>query len=140
MLINFNRENMEKLDGNGKVVRKGIVGFALFLTLTLLLTGCNKSMFDSKYGFDQALIFGDDSAIILDVKNWKDYSGEQIQLVTNDNFVLLTSSFDTNCIYGDSTSYSSNSMALNGVESDEVYRLTDEEVDAVYNKNILDTK
>ena len=140
MLINFNRENMEKLDGNGKVARKGIVGFALFLTLTLLLTGCNKSMFDSKYGFDQALIFGDDSAIILDVKNWKDYSGEQIQLVTNDNFVLLTSSFDTNCIYGDSTSYSSNSMALNGVESDEVYRLTDEEVDAVYNKNILDTK
>ena len=140
MLINFNRENMEKLDGNCKVARKGIVGFALFLTLTLLLTGCNKSMFDSKYGFDQALIFGDDSAIVLDVKNWKDYSGEQIQLVTNDNFVLLTSSFDTNCIYGDSTSYSSNSMALNGVESDEVYRLTDEEVDAVYNKNILDTK
>ncbi len=140
MLINFNRENMEKLDGKGKVIRKGIVGFALFLTLTLLLTGCNKSMFDSKYGFDQALIFGDDSAIILDVKNWKDYSGEQIQLVTNDNFILLTSSFDTNCIYGDSTSYSSNTMALNGVSSDEVYRLTDEEVDAIYNKNILDTK
>lgn len=139
MLINFNRENIEKLDGKGKV-NKGVLGVTLLLTLTLLLTGCNKSMFDSKYGFDQALIFGDDSAIILDVKNWKDYSGEQIQLVTNDNFVLLTSSFDTNCIYGDSTNYSSNTMALNGVVSDEVYRLTNEEVDAIYNKNILDTK
>ena len=142
MVINFNRENIEKLGGRGKLTRKGLTGVALslMLILTLLLSGCNRSMFDTKYGFDQALIFGDDSAIILDVKNWKDYSGEQIQLVTNDNFVLLTSSFDTNCIYGDSTSYSSDTLALNGVSSDEVYRLTDEEVDAVYNKNILDTK
>lgn len=138
MLINFNRKNIEKLDGRGKV-NKSVLGCSLLLSLSLLLSGCNKSMFDSKYGFDQALIFGDDSAIVLDVKNWKDYSGEQIQLVTNDNFILLTSSFDTNCIYGDSTSYSTNDIALNGVVSDEVYRLTDTEVDAIYNKNILDT-
>ena len=95
MLINFNRENREKLGSNGKVARKGVVGFALFLTLTLLLTGCNKSMFDSKYGFDQALIFGDDFAIILDVKNWKDYSGEQIQIKIVGGPTMVTAAYDT---------------------------------------------
>ncbi len=138
MVVNFNRDNIEKLNGKGKVIKSALLGGLLFCTL--FLAGCNRTVFDTKYGFDKALIFGDDSAIVLEVKQWKDYSGEQIQLTTDDNFVLLTSSFDTNCFYGESISYSIDDIALNGTSSEEVYYLNNDEAGApIYNKDILDT-
>ena len=99
MLVNFNSEKVKKLNNNINLSKKAILSGTL--SISLLLSGCNKTVFDTKYGFNKSLIFGDDSAIVLDVKQWKDYSGEQLQLITNDNFALLTSSFDTNCFYGD---------------------------------------
>ncbi len=138
MVVNFNRDNIEKLNGKGKVIKSALLGGLLFCTL--FLAGCNRTVFDTKYGFDKALIFGDDSAIVLEVKQWKDYSGEQIQLTTDDNFVLLTSSFDTNCFYGESISYSIDDIALNGTSSEEVYYLNNDEAGApIYYKDILDT-
>ena len=138
MIVNFNKKNVEKLNGKGKVIRSGLI--AGILSFSLLLSGCNKTMFDTKYGFDKALIYGDDSAIVLDVKDWKDYSGEQLQLTTNDNFVLLTSAFDTNCFYGDSSKYSVDEIAENATTLDEVYHLTkDDNGNAIFNKDILDT-
>ena len=68
MIVNFNKKNVEKLNGKGKVIRSGLI--AGILSFSLLLSGCNKTMFDTKYGFDKALIYGDDSAIVLDVKDW----------------------------------------------------------------------
>ena len=73
MIVNFNRENIEKLEGKCKVTgRKLLAGI---LCVSFLLSGCNRTMFDTKYGFDKALIFCDDSSIVLDVKQLKDYSG-----------------------------------------------------------------
>lgn len=138
MIINFNKKNIEKLNNKGKVVRTSLA--CVLLGLSLVLSGCNKTMFDTKYGFDKALIYGDDSAIVLDVREWKDYSGEQLQLTTNDNFVLLTSSFDTNCFYGDSSNYSIFDVAENATTNDEVYRLTkDDKGNVIFNKDLLDT-
>ena len=138
MIINFNQENIEKLDGKGKVSKP--VFLAGVLCFSMLLSGCNRTIFDTKYGFNKALIMGDDSAIVLDVKDWKDYSGEQLQLTTNDNFVLLTSSFDTNCFYGNSNTYSVEEIASSCTTDDEFYHLTKDEVgNVIYNKDILDT-
>ena len=89
---------------NGKKNNKG--SFITMLCLSMVLnSGCNRTAFDTKYGFDKAVVNGKDSSIVLDVNQWKDYSGEQIQLTTSDNFVLLTSRFDTSCFYGDSEIY-----------------------------------
>ena len=138
MKINFNSKMFKNNNGNFKVVKA--TALAGILSLSLLLTGCNRSVFDTKYGFDEALIFGDDSAIVLDVNKWKDYSGEQIQLTTSDNFVLLTSAFDTYCFYGDSKDKSSDDIAMGGTVSDEVYIMTkDDDGNVIYNKDILDT-
>lgn len=41
---------------------------------------------------------GDDAAIILDVKEWKDYSGEQLQINFNDNSGILTSFVNTTLV------------------------------------------
>ena len=96
MIINFDKNNIDKLKGKGKVIKAGLIAGAL--GLSLLLSGCNRTVFDTKYGFDKAFISGEDSSIVLDVREWKDYSGEQLQLTTNDNFVLLTSAFKTSKI------------------------------------------
>ena len=141
MLINFNRRNMEKLNSKGKLQRKGVMAGTLALGLSVLLSGCNKTIFDTKYGFDKALVLGDDAAIILDVEQWKDYQGEQIQLITNNNFVLLTSSFDTNCFYGNSNEYSIEEVALGATESDEISYLTEsDDKTTIFNKDLFDTK
>ena len=114
---------------------------ALGILSTSLLTGCNRTMFDTKYGFNQALILGDDSAVVLDVSQWKDYSGEQLQLITDNNFVLLTSSFDTNCFYGDSNQYSIDDIGLSAIsDSNNIYYLTDTENDSKFNKDLFDTQ
>lgn len=113
--------------------------FITMLCLSMVLnSGCNRTAFDTKYGFDKAVINGKDSSVVLDVNQWKDYSGEQIQLTTTDNFVLLTSSFDTNCFYGNSNDYS----AFNVIENagNEIYHLTlDENGVPIYNKDFIDT-
>ena len=138
MIINFDKNNIDKLKGKGKVIKAGLIAGAL--GLSLLLSGCNRTVFDTKYGFDKAFISGEDSSIVLDVREWKDYSGEQLQLTTNDNFVLLTSAFDTNCLYGDSSTYSVDEIAKNSTTSDEVYHLTkDNSGKVIFNKDILDT-
>ena len=138
MTIKSNKDSIKKLNNNYKLTKTAI--FTGVLTTTLLLTGCNQTVLDTKYGFDKALILGDDSAIILDVEQWKDYSGEQIQLTTNDNFVLLTSSFDTNCFYGNSDNYSINNIANSAIVNDEVYHLTEDNTkNKTYNKDIFDT-
>lgn len=138
MLINFDINNINKLDGKAKLNRKSVITGCLIFSL--LLSGCNRSVFDTKYGFNRALVFGEDSAVVMDVEQWKDYSGEQIQLVTEDNFVLLTSSFDTNCFYGNSNRYSIDDVANGAVVSQEVHYLTEKkEENVVYNKDFWDS-
>ena len=102
------------------------------------LTGCNFSLVDTTYHFDKVMINSNQSSIILNVKSWKDYQGEQLQIITDDDFVLLTSSFDTHCFSEDNAQYSAESIG--GVLADNVYDLADEEHDGVYNKNIFDTQ
>lgn len=67
----------------------------MFYVFQSFFSGCNRTVFDTKYGFDKALVMGDDAAIILDVKEWKDYSGEQLQINFNDNSGILTSFVNT---------------------------------------------
>lgn len=138
MIIKFNEEAIQRLKGKAKISRN--LALTGVLTSSLILSGCNRTMFDTKYGFDKALILGDDSSIILDVEQWRDYSGEQIKLTTSNNFVLLTSSFDTDCFYGDSINYSIENIAANAIKNNEIHELTNQENnDTIFNADIIDT-
>ena len=64
-----------------------------------MLTGCNKALFDTNYTFKKAIVTLGDRQIVLDVKSWTDYEGEQIQVTTTDGRTFLFSSF--NCILTD---------------------------------------
>ena len=70
--------------------------------ITSTLTGCNNhKVWEFEYTFNKAIIFNNNVATIVTVKNWTDYDGEQIQLELEDGTVLVTSSFDTKLVYED---------------------------------------
>ncbi len=138
MIIKFNSNNVKKI--RNKKVKLGCLLAAGTLAATLL-TGCNRTVFDTKYAFDKALVLGDDASIVMDVADWLDFEGEQIQLITKDNFALLTSSFDTNCFYGNSESCGIKTVAENALsEEGEVTDLSKSDSTSFYNKDFFDTQ
>lgn len=75
----------------------------IFLTVALLLmfclTGCNYDLVDTTFTYDKAIIDLKNGNIVeVDVKQWKDYDGEQIQIVSKDGTIYLTSSFNCTLI------------------------------------------
>ncbi len=139
MKVKINSENIRKLGKKWKRAGSLILTGALICTL---LTGCNRTAFDTKYGFDKTVIFGDDTATIMYVKQWKDYSGEQLQFITDDNFVMLSSSFDTLALYGTSSKHSAEEIARGSITANgEVNNLnTDDGKNPNFNKDLWDSQ
>lgn len=71
-----------------------MLGFAIFKGIYARTVG-NKIGIDMNYIFKKAIIYMNDEKIELNVKSWTDYEGEQIQIVTEDGKVYLTSTFNT---------------------------------------------
>lgn len=84
----------------------------IFLTLVILIvllssTGCgNKQIFDFNYTFNKAYVKIGEEWFDLELKSWKDYDGEQLQLILKDGTVILTNSM--NCIIYNGTLPSQN--------------------------------
>ena len=126
---------------NSKSLLKKFATGAIVLATCATLAGCNRSIIDTKYGLDTALIVGDDTAITMDVKQWRDYEGEQYQLNTEDGLIMLTASFDTDLFYGHSDTYSTSNFAKNAItENGEVYDLANKSENVAFNYDLLDTQ
>lgn len=67
----------------------------LCLAVATTLTGCNRMVFDTQYTFDKAIIQRADGEQIVDIKSWRDYEGEQIQLELTDGSIIIVSSYNT---------------------------------------------
>lgn len=91
---------MEKISKvkNLNIRKKAIAMATAGVLATVVLTGCNQQVMDVKLKFNKAIIFRGDTATIVDVKYWDDYDGEQLQLITPDGLVIVTSSYDTKLI------------------------------------------
>ena len=75
--------------------KKKIICLLMCLMLVvapLLFTGCNKQVFDFKLTFNRAYCKIGETWVDLEISKWKDYAGEQIQLILNDGTILLVSS------------------------------------------------
>lgn len=75
-----------------------IIIVALFVGIgegTVQNFGGNKQIFDTNAKYNKAYINIGNETIKVDVKKWKDYEGEQIQIVTTDGQVYLVSSYNT---------------------------------------------
>lgn len=75
-------------------IGKKIAAFVLVGTLAVTsLVGCgNMDMWDTQYTFNQVIVINGDVATIVDVKQWGDYDGEQIQFITPEGLVFIANS------------------------------------------------
>ena len=55
-----------------------------------MMTGCNYNIIDTSYSYNKAICNYNGDKFELDIKSWKDYDGEQIQVKTKDNTYLLS--------------------------------------------------
>ena len=76
---------------------KKVVAIISLLVLMMCFTSCsNKQIFDTNYTFDRVYVKLGEEWKDLEVKTWKDYDGEQLQLKLQDGTVLIVHS--ANCI------------------------------------------
>ena len=78
-----------------KKIIKGILIVGVMGISLMMLTACNKQILDTTYDFDKAIVYMGDEKIELKIKKWRDYDGEQIQIVTKDGTVYLLSMNNT---------------------------------------------
>lgn len=76
---------------------------AVILSATTLF-GCNYDLIDTNHTFNKAIVSINNKVVVLDVKQWTDYEGEQLQLILRDGSVILVSSYNTILVNGDENS------------------------------------
>ncbi len=129
---------VEKKSPYKRVVKK-VISFFMLGSLLFALTGCNRGYVDLKYGQNTALFIGDDTALVFDVKDWKDYEGEQYQIRTKNGLVLLSASFDTDLFPGESEKHSARNFAKNSIsENGEVHDYSSGTNNPTFNYELLD--
>lgn len=77
---------------------KKLVLLVLTALLAVMLCSCgNMDMFDTNYTYDYAIVsFPDGSVQTIEIDQWTDYEGEQIQIIAKDGTIYLVNS--VNCI------------------------------------------
>lgn len=85
---------------------KKIVSLIVVSCAALTLGGCNRTLFDTNYTFNKAIITVGSQTYCYNIKSWRDYEGEQLQITLEDGSVILVSSYNTILINtnGDGTS------------------------------------
>lgn len=75
----------------------------LMIAVMLSLTSCNRGLIDLKYQYDYAIIKMPNGEVVEGkIIKWRDYDGEQLQLVLEDGNTYLVNSFYTTLIsYGE---------------------------------------
>lgn len=79
-------------------MKKYLALVALLVVAVLSLSACNKSIIDTTYSFDRAILeLADGSIVTGKVQTWKDYEGDQLQ-VKIDGVTYLVHSMDATLI------------------------------------------
>lgn len=83
-------------------MKKSIAVIALLILAAALLSGCNRTVFDTTYNFDEAIVFLPNGELIQGkVQTWRDFGdGDQIQ-VKIDGKTYLTHSANVVLIAGE---------------------------------------
>jgi hypothetical protein len=85
---------------NTKIAARAIclaIAAIVLVIILCLFTGCNQTVFDTVYKFDRAIIEMPGGEVIeVEIQQWGDYDGEQLQIIAKDGTVYLVSS--NNCV------------------------------------------
>lgn len=77
---------------------KKIVLSLLVVILLLVVTGCgNMDMWDTNYTYDRAICDIGGEYQEIEIRQWRDYDGEQLQIIAEDGKIYLVASM--NCTF-----------------------------------------
>lgn len=62
----------------------------LLIVPVLLITGCNRQVFDFKYPYNKAYCNYNGDKFELNIDKWSDYDGEKIQIMSNGKTYLIS--------------------------------------------------
>lgn len=81
-------------------MKKNLVAGLITASIMLSATACsNRDWVDTNLTYNKAIIeLHDGTSIKVDVKKWRDYEGEQLQITTKDGTTYLTSSYNCTLI------------------------------------------
>lgn len=97
----------------------------------------NKSLIDTKYAFNKAIVIKDNTCVILPIDKWCDYEGEQLQLSIKDGPVVLSACYDTFLVNDSKSEIKAEDVAK--ALSENVYDLSkDYKFDGFFNGTIVD--
>lgn len=71
---------------------KKITIIVLIVTSLIALSGCNRDIIDTNYTFTKAVIVMGNEKININIKQWRDFDGDQIQITDENGQVYLTHS------------------------------------------------
>lgn len=84
----------------------------------------NKTLLDTQYLFNKAIILSEDNAMIVNVNSWTDYEDDKIQIELNDGTYVLTSIDEVKLIddmYAKKDSLKNYAISLVGSEDKVIY-------------------
>lgn len=86
---------------NKKIVVRAVCLAIAALALVLILCMCvgcgNQTVLDTNYKFDRAIVEMPGGEVVeIELKQWGDYDGEQLQLIAKDGTIYLVNS--VNCV------------------------------------------
>lgn len=78
-----------------KILKISILVIIMIIGM-IMLTGCgNRDMWDTNYTYTKAITYFGNERIELEIKQWCDYDGEQIQIIAKDGKIYLLSTYNT---------------------------------------------
>lgn len=78
-------------------MKKILISMIIIATMLSFVACGNRQIFDFEYAFDEAIVkMPDGEVLTIEISKWKDYDGEQLQIIAKDGTVYLVSSF--NCV------------------------------------------
>ena len=122
-------------------VRNNLIGLGL---ISLSLTACNKQVVDFNKNFNVVVEVNDDNISVVGIKNYSDYDGNQVQFITNDNLVVLSSSYQTELLNVSSSESLNNYVVALSANKEENIINYDElqgttiNYSSAWNKNLID--
>lgn len=79
--------------------RKLIAIIAILCFIIVVFTSCNKQLLDTTYNYNKAIIDLKNGEVVeINIKSWRDYDGEQLQITAEDGTVYLVSSINCTLI------------------------------------------
>lgn len=83
-------------------IRFSVCLLLVFFLVVVLLTGCNKQIFDTNYKFNYAIINTFDGVVEGEISTWRDYDDcDMVQVTFSDGTVYYTHGSNVILIKGD---------------------------------------